>query len=56
MGVNGIAVIAHGRSDAYAIRNAVRVTRKAVKEDIVKAIENGLRKWEQSEESNKIKV
>jgi len=56
LGVNGIVVIAHGRSDAYAIRNAIRVARRAAREDIVQAIENGLRKWEQSEELNGVKV
>jgi glycerol-3-phosphate acyltransferase PlsX len=56
LGVNGIVVIAHGRSDAYAIRNAVRVARKAAENNIVQAIEHGLSTWEQSEESNRVKV
>jgi glycerol-3-phosphate acyltransferase PlsX len=49
LGVNGIVVIAHGRSDGYAIRNAIRVARKAANEEIVHAIENGLRRWEENE-------
>ncbi len=56
LGVNGIVVIAHGRSDGYAIRNAIRVARKAASEEIVQAIENGLRKWEENEELSEVTV
>jgi len=35
LGVNGVAVIAHGRSDARAIYNAVRVARDAVDRQVV---------------------
>jgi phosphate acyltransferase len=35
LGVNGVAVIAHGRSDARAIFNAVRVARDAVDRQVV---------------------
>jgi len=35
LGINGIAVIAHGRSDARAIMNAIRVTREAVDAQLV---------------------
>jgi len=35
LGINGIAVIAHGRSDARAIKNAIRVTREAVDAQLV---------------------
>ena len=35
LGVNGVAVIAHGRSDARAIFNAVRVARDAVDREVV---------------------
>ena len=38
LGVNGVAVIAHGRSDARAIYNAVRVARDAVDRAIVSTI------------------
>src|SRR5258708_34975901 len=38
LGVNGVAVIAHGRSDARAIYNAVRVARDAVDGAIVPTI------------------
>ena len=35
LGVNGVAVIAHGRSDARAIYNAVRVARDAIDKQVV---------------------
>ena len=38
LGVNGIAVIAHGRSDARATYNAVRVARDAVQQQVVPTI------------------
>ena len=34
LGVKGITVISHGRSRAYAIKNAVRVAKEAVEKDI----------------------
>ena len=42
LGVNGVVIIAHGRSDAYAIRNAIRVAKQAAEKNIVGAIEQGL--------------
>ena len=35
LGIDGVAVVAHGRSDARAFRNAVRVAREAVQADLV---------------------
>ncbi len=37
-GVNGVAVIAHGHSDARAIRNAIRVAKECLEGDAVGAI------------------
>ena len=42
LGVNGVVIIAHGRSNARAIKNAIRQARKAVQRDIVQAIGDGL--------------
>ena len=42
LGVNGIVIVAHGRSDAYAIRNAIRVAKQAAEKNIVGVIERGL--------------
>ena len=38
LGVKGITVISHGRSKAYAIKNAVRVAKEAVVNDVNKQI------------------
>ena len=35
LGIDGVAVVAHGRSDARAIKNAIRVTREAVENQLV---------------------
>ena len=35
LGIDGVAVIAHGRSDARAMKNAIRVTREAVANGLV---------------------
>jgi glycerol-3-phosphate acyltransferase PlsX len=42
LGLNGVVIKAHGRSDALAIKNAVRQARKAVQEDVVEAIRKGV--------------
>jgi glycerol-3-phosphate acyltransferase PlsX len=42
LGVDGVVVIGHGRSDAYAVRNAIRVARQALESDMIGAIKNGL--------------
>ena len=38
LGIDGVAVVAHGRSDARAMKNAIRVTREAVENDLVAKI------------------
>ena len=38
LGIDGVAVVAHGRSDALAIKNAIRVTRDAVENHLVAKI------------------
>ena len=35
LGIDGVAVVAHGRSDARAVKNAVRVTKEAVENELV---------------------
>ena len=42
LGVNGVVIIAHGRSNAFAIKQAVGQARQAVRQDIVSAIQAGL--------------
>ncbi|NWG17422.1 MAG: phosphate acyltransferase PlsX [Chloroflexi bacterium] len=43
LGVNGVVIIGHGRSNAKAIRNAIRQARLAVRGQIVEHIQAGLR-------------
>ena len=42
LGVNGVVIIGHGRSNAYAIKQAVGQARRAVQQDIVSAIRDGI--------------
>lgn len=42
LGVNGVVVVAHGRSDARAIASAVRVAKQAVEGEVVSTIRAGL--------------
>lgn len=40
LGVKGICVIGHGGSNAFAIQNAIRVTKEAIDQDIIGRIES----------------
>lgn len=42
LGIDGVAVVAHGRSDARAIKNAIRIARQAVESDLVGKIREAL--------------
>lgn len=42
LGIRGIAIVAHGRSNATAIANAIRVAREAVDNGVVEAIREGV--------------
>ncbi|MDX1663693.1 MAG: phosphate acyltransferase PlsX [Candidatus Promineifilaceae bacterium] len=42
LGVNGVVIIGHGRSNAYAIKQAVGQARQAVAQEIVAAIRAGI--------------
>jgi glycerol-3-phosphate acyltransferase PlsX len=42
LGVNGVVIVGHGRSNARAIKNAIGQARKAVQGGVVEAIRNGL--------------
>ncbi len=56
LGVNGLVFIGHGRSDANAIKNAVRVANNAIKANVLEsirtAIEQSLKKTRQHESRN----
>jgi glycerol-3-phosphate acyltransferase PlsX len=42
LGVDGVVIIGHGRSDAKAIKNALRVAKEAVEGNVVELIRSGL--------------
>lgn len=42
LGIDGVAVVAHGRSDALAIENAIRTAKQAVEADLVGKIREAL--------------
>jgi glycerol-3-phosphate acyltransferase PlsX len=48
LGVDGVVLIAHGRSDAKAIFGAIRATKGAVEGRVVEAIKEGLAAQKQS--------
>jgi glycerol-3-phosphate acyltransferase PlsX len=43
LGVNGVVIVAHGRSNAYAIKQAIGQARRLVEKQVVEAIRTGLR-------------
>ena len=42
LGLNGVCIVAHGRSNARAIKNAIRVAAQAVESDVVGTIARGV--------------
>jgi glycerol-3-phosphate acyltransferase PlsX len=42
LGVNGVVIIAHGRSNAYAIKQSIGQARRVAERGIVAAIAGGL--------------
>jgi len=42
LGVDGIVIVAHGRSDSLAIKNAIRVAKQAVERGMLHAIRNDI--------------
>ncbi len=42
LGVHGVVIIAHGNSNAEAIKNAIRVAKEAVEHEILEKIERGV--------------
>ena len=42
LGVNGVVIIAHGRSNAYAIKQAIGQARRVVENQVVEAITTGI--------------
>jgi glycerol-3-phosphate acyltransferase PlsX len=44
LGIDGVAVVAHGRSDARAMKNAIRVAKEAVEQGLVRRIKEAVTK------------
>jgi len=44
LGINGVCIIGHGRSDARAIVNAIRVAEKSVTTNLLSEIESEVKK------------
>jgi phosphate acyltransferase len=42
LGVNGLVFIAHGRSDGYAMKNAIRVAVNAAQSNVLEALKRGI--------------
>jgi glycerol-3-phosphate acyltransferase PlsX len=42
LGIDGVVIVGHGRSDALAIRNAIRVAAQTVENGVLEAINQGL--------------
>ena len=46
LGIDGVVIVGHGRSDARAIRNAIRVAAQTVENGVLEAIKQGLAEHE----------
>lgn len=46
LGIDGVVIVGHGRSDALAIRNAIRVAAQTVENGVLDAIKQGLAEQE----------
>lgn len=49
LGTNGICIICHGKSNAKAIKNAIRVAGESIKQKINQEISEELKKFSQGE-------
>jgi glycerol-3-phosphate acyltransferase PlsX len=49
LGINGSAIISHGRSNAKAIKNALRVARQTAETGVAQAIAEGLTRLEENQ-------
>jgi glycerol-3-phosphate acyltransferase PlsX len=46
LGVDGVVIVGHGRSDALAVRNAIRVAAQTVENGVLEAITQGISRYE----------
>lgn len=45
LGVDGVVMVGHGRSDAWAVRNGIRMTAQTVENGVLEAINQGLGRY-----------
>ena len=46
LGIDGVVIVGHGRSDALAIKNAIRVATQTVENSVLEAIKQGLGRYQ----------
>jgi phosphate acyltransferase len=46
LGVDGVVIVGHGRSDAWAIRNGIRMAAQTVENGVLEAIKQGLTQYQ----------
>jgi phosphate acyltransferase len=56
LGINGSAIVSHGRSNAKAIKNALRVARQTAETGVTDAIAEGLAKLDAQEGKKQAEV
>lgn len=56
LGVNGSAIVSHGRSNAKAIKNALRVAKETAETGVAQAIQEGLEKLSSTEKTRQAEV
>jgi glycerol-3-phosphate acyltransferase PlsX len=42
LGLNGLAFVGHGRSDAIAIKNAVRVAKETAEANVIESLKSAI--------------
>jgi glycerol-3-phosphate acyltransferase PlsX len=46
LGVDGVVIVGHGRSDAWAVRNGIRTAAQTVENGVIDAIKQGLERYQ----------
>ena len=52
LGLSSVVIVAHGRSNAFAIRHAIRVAKQAAEQDLLAKIQRGIAAVEQEESAS----
>jgi glycerol-3-phosphate acyltransferase PlsX len=47
LGIDGVVIVGHGRSDALAIRNGIRMAAQTVENGVLEAIKQGIARYQQ---------